>query len=202
MYSTLQVLDIDAHIFVFLSSPISDVIQKDWYTAHGVIHNRSSPYSPIFGLNKCLLTDINLPPHDSVLTSENGVVLARDKTALILCPRGRQGKYVIPHSVWSVGYRAFDGCISLTSITIPDSVTKIGYCAFSNCTRLTSVTIPDSVTEIGEYAFQGCTGLRSIVISASVTRIGDNAFKDCPAFFTVHPDNPIYGSEKGELCKK
>ena len=71
------------------------------------------------------------------------------------------GKGVIKFdgNVTKIGYNAFHGCSSLTSVTIPDSVTEIGGYAFSYCTSLTSVTIPDSVTEIGDGAFYNCTSL-------------------------------------------
>ena len=59
----------------------------------------------------------------------------------------------IGDSVTSIGYRAFYGCSSLTSVVIPDSVTSIGGAAFDGCSRLTSIEIPDSVTSIGSYAF-------------------------------------------------
>ena len=36
------------------------------------------------------------------------------------------------------------------------SVTSIGYRAFEDCTALTSVTIPNSVTSIGSKAFYYC----------------------------------------------
>ena len=49
---------------------------------------------------------------------------------------------------------------------IPKSVTSIGYGAFQYCSGLTSVTIPKSVTSIGEGAFYYCTGLTSIKVES------------------------------------
>ena len=63
---------------------------------------------------------------------------------------------VIPNSVTSISFGAFNGCSGLKSVTIPNSVTSIGKSAFSDCTGLTSVTIPNSVTSIGGGAFGGC----------------------------------------------
>lgn len=48
---------------------------------------------------------------------------------------------VIPDTVTSIGYAAFDGCNSLTSIEIPSSVTEIGTYAFVHCEKLTSATV-------------------------------------------------------------
>lgn len=78
-----------------------------------------------------------------------------------------------------IGERAFDSCISLTSITIPNSVAGIGNDAFSGCDNLTSIIIPDGVTSIGEDAFFGCENLTSIIIPDSVTEIGPGAFSGC-----------------------
>ena len=94
---------------------------------------------------------------------------------------------VIPDYVTSIGYSAFSGCSSLTSVTIPTFAIRyipktnlqtvvitrgatIGDYAFSNCSGLTSITIPDSVTEIGSGAFSGCSGLTSVTIPTFAIR--------------------------------
>lgn len=43
-------------------------------------------------------------------------------------------------------------------------MTEIGYRAFLGCTSLTSVTIPDSVIRISESAFADCTNLSEIIL--------------------------------------
>ena len=85
----------------------------------------------------------------------------------------------IPSSVTSIGFSAFSGCSGLTSLTIPSSVTSIGSCAFEGCSGLTSLTIPSSVTSIDNSVFSGCSGLTSLTISSSVTEICDYVFKGC-----------------------
>ena len=60
--------------------------------------------------------------------------------------------------VTTIGYSAFSGCYSLTSIELPDSLTTIVNGAFYNCS-LTSIVIPEGVTTIGYGAFRECPSL-------------------------------------------
>ena len=98
---------------------------------------------------------------------------------------------IIPGSVISIGYGAFESCSGLTSIEIPNSVTSIGSSAFSDCTGLTSITIPNSVTSIGDIAFSSCSGLTSIEIPNSVISIGYGAFRGCSSLTSVTIPNSV-----------
>lgn len=93
---------------------------------------------------------------------------------------------VIPNDVVSIGFGAFSGLSSLTSITIPSSVKKIDVRAFENCNGLVSLTIPSSVKSIGSMAFWNCTGLTSISIPDSVTMIGGRAFWGCSGLDSIY----------------
>ena len=83
----------------------------------------------------------------------------------------------------TAGYKKYAGSINIpSSIKVNDvdyAVTSIGDKAFNDCLSLTSVTIPNSVTSIGGYAFSDCTGLTSVTIPNSVKSIGIGTFEDC-----------------------
>jgi len=114
-------------------------------------------------------------------SSQDGVLFNKEKTAIIQFPLGKTGTYIIPDSVTSIGFGAFEGCTGLKSITIPNSVISIEDGAFKDCTGLTSVTIPNSVTSIGDYALLGCTRLTQFIVDGS---------------------NPSYSSQDGVLFNK
>jgi len=155
--------------------------------------------------NSCAnLTEITVDSHNADYSSLDGVLFNKSQTMLIRCPERKQGNYIIPAGVTSIGGEAFCDCTGLTNVTIPVGVTGIGYRAFTLCSGITGITIPTSVTSVGEGAFSFCHGLTSLTIPTSVTSIGDEAFSDCIGLtaITVDSQNANYSSLNGILFDK
>ncbi|MBR5958551.1 MAG: leucine-rich repeat domain-containing protein [Salinivirgaceae bacterium] len=106
----------------------------------------------------------------------------------------------IEYCVSSIGYMAFDGCISLKSVTIPNSIVIIGESAFGGC-GLTSLTIPNSVTDIGVRAFSNCNGLKSVTIPNSITRIDSFAFEYCSGLTSIIIPNSVISIGLYAFCE-
>ena len=131
------------------------------------------------------LKRINVSPENNVYASEDGVLLNKSKTKILVCPGGKEGAYTTPNSVISIEDEAFYNCVSLTSVNISNSVTSIGNSAFCGCYKLTDATISNSVTFIGTSAFASCYCLESIVIPNSITQINDNMFYHCDSLTSI-----------------
>ena len=114
-------------------------------------------------------------------------------------------KIIIPDSVTSIGFYAFEYCTSLEEVHISniaswcnisfyDYYSNPLYCAknlYINNELVTNLTIPDTVTKINAYAFHDCTSLTSVTIPNSVTSIGESAFYDCTSLTSVTIPNSV-----------
>ncbi|MFD1613910.1 leucine-rich repeat domain-containing protein [Gelatiniphilus marinus] len=92
----------------------------------------------------------------------------------------------LPNSIITIEDYAFRDCRGITSMILPDSVTSIGEGAFLYCTKLVSVNIPDKITTISMSTFAYCQDLTSITIPESVQSIGTYAFSSCDSLATVN----------------
>lgn len=99
------------------------------------------------------------------------------------------GDLIIPNSVTTIGYDAFNEC-NFNSVQYNGDVAQWCGISFSgwvlNCNDLyiggelvNQLVIPEMVTSIGQYAFGGCGSLTSVTIPNSVTMIGNGAFEAC-----------------------
>ena len=132
------------------------------------------------------LTAINVDESNQHFSSEDGVLFDKSKNALKECPVGKSGDYVMPNTVSSIGFYAFVGCRSLTSVTIPASISAIDTSAFANCTGLISMTClnPDpSSIALGTMVFQGGTTNCELYVPFG----SYSAYHDAPQWWDFRP---------------
>ncbi len=131
------------------------------------------------------LININVNDRNAYYSSEGGVLFDKEKTAIILYPKGKVGRYIIPDSVTTIERLAFQNCPGLTEVTIGMGLTSIRDWMFSGCVNLRKVTIPDGITDIEDFAFYYCSNLRDVIIPYGVTRIGDQVFDFCSSLTSI-----------------
>ncbi len=90
---------------------------------------------------------------------------------------------IIPASVETIQYQAFENCLSLQSVTFNGTaVTLINTGAFRGCSALTTVKNFEKLSaKIGTQAFANCTVLGTLRIGKGVTNISGDAFNGCTA---------------------
>lgn len=91
---------------------------------------------------------------NAAFVSVDGVLFNQTMSTLIQCPAGKDGSYVVPGSVTSIGKNAFGWCNGLTIITIPGSVTSVGENAFLKCDSLVSVVFLGDAPDADGSIFQ------------------------------------------------
>ena len=78
----------------------------------------------------------------------------------------------------SLGEKAFEKCMNLTTVTFTDSpITIFNAKVFYECISLHTFEFSSSVSEIGEYCFFNCKLLEKLQFPGSLTKIGQKAFE-------------------------
>lgn len=130
------------------------------------------------------LTEIKVAEDNTAFTSVDGILMNKDKTAMVQVPDGVTS-VVVPETVTALAPLQFYDCQKLTSVVLPDGITEISDDCFSHCYALKELTLPESITSIGHTAFQS-SGLTSITFPAALTSIGDSAFDYCSSLKEIH----------------
>lgn len=95
------------------------------------------------------LKNIFVDENNEYFCDIDGVLYSKDKTELILYPRGRKP----------------------SSISFPDTVTDIAACAFYKCNDLTNVVLPEKMIKSYGYNFIQCENLRDITFPKVIKQI-------------------------------
>lgn len=90
-----------------------------------------------------------------------------------------------------IGYGAFKGCSSLTSISLPSSLLTLKDYTFENCTNLSNLIIPSKVSRIASYLCLNNSKLKSITFMGSPIEISNGAFKKCSTLSSIRIPNSV-----------
>ena len=74
----------------------------------------------------------------------------------------------------------------------PIILESVGWGAFNNCISLRTVSLQNGLTSIDGYAFAGCRNLKYIYLPVGLTYIGDAAFANTGIEFLVVPESVMY----------
>lgn len=72
-------------------------------------------------------------------------------------------KAVLPDSLLSIGFNAFDECCELKSVEIGEGLISLGESAFSGCEKLYSVTMKSTLRSMGGFPFAATPVMDSVV---------------------------------------
>lgn len=137
------------------------------------------------------LNNISVASGNVIYASQDGALMDKEKTALLLCPGGKTN-YTVPGSVRTIGKNAFYMSVNIRDITLPNGLETIEGNAFKGCTGLTELVLPASLNTIGRSAFGDCSGLTSLVIPTGVTGV-EFDFWGCTSLTEVSlPGNELY----------
>lgn len=100
-----------------------------------------------------------------------------------------QGFVSLGEGIETIGERAFQGCVMLSSVEVPNSVTSLGARAFYKCESLKNVTLGSGLIGIADYTFYKCSALESVTISGNLETIGNYAFRGCVALKDITLEN-------------
>lgn len=132
---------------------------------------------PTDNVQKCSkLKEITVHEDNKYFKSIDGILYNHDVTEILICPRAKVGKVIIPKTVKRIADYCFDGCDELTSIEMPLSVESIGCYAFSGL-KLDRLTLPNNVTSIGEGCFCNITIRQKFRFSQRITCLPDKCFQ-------------------------
>lgn len=145
------------------------------------------------------LESITVDSNNKNYSSDSGILYNKKKTKLIICPRNKSGKVVIPDTVEEIQWNAFDNCKKITDVKLPASLKRVEYRAFNDCTAMKIDKMPNNLTSVAYKAFGNCTNLKSADMPKTLNNLDPFAFDGCTNLTAINIDseNKTYQSQDG-----
>lgn len=107
------------------------------------------------------LNEIDYSGYEPKYKISDGIIYTTDMRNVVAC-LNPCGDIVVPEGIRSIDAFAFEGAVSMSSITLPTTLTYIGDGAFCKCVSLTEIFLPENLKEVGFNPFMYCSSLKSI----------------------------------------
>lgn len=132
---------------------------------------------PTDNLQECNnLSSIGVNENNTSYKSIEGILYNYDITEILLCPRAKSGKVIIPNTVKRIAEKCFQGCTKLTMIELPRSIESIEDYAFSGLT-LDRLVIPNTVKSIGTGCFANTIINKTFRFPQGITELPSHCFE-------------------------
>lgn len=132
---------------------------------------------PTDNLQDCKeLSAIGVDKDNMFYKSIDGILYDYDVTEILLCPRAKSGKVIIPNTVKRIAPNCFKDCKKLTMIELPRSIETIGDYAFSGL-NLDRLIIPNTVKSIGVGCFALTVINRTFRFTQGVVELPTSCFQ-------------------------
>lgn len=137
-------------------------------------------------------------------SDEYGVLFNKDKTVLVSCPCSlHQKEYVLPETVKTIDYCAFEKCAFIEKIVLPEGLESLGNQSFCQMPQLREINIPEGITELGQNMFIQCRSLEEIKLPSTLTKVSNSSLSETPLKSVVVPDGVTsIDTFAFESCKK
>ena len=87
--------------------------------------------------------------------------------------------------VTSIGEKAFNYCLNLTSVKLGDKLTTMGDYVFQDCQLLPAISLPGTLKKVPVEAFENCFALATVTLAEGIEEIANGAFYDTDALTEI-----------------
>lgn len=123
-----------------------------------------------------LVQSINVSDDNMSYTSDDGVLMSKDKSVIYEYPMAKEDSdYTIPSSVTEIGEGAFYKT-KVLRVKMSDNVFKIGKDAFEYCEDLCEINLSENLTTLSGQAFSNCSSLEEIYIPNTLKTVPNSYY--------------------------
>ena len=119
------------------------------------------------------LENIFVSNDNSYYTSDDGVLLDKERTKVVCCPGAKDGSYQLPTSVTAIDDHAFYGSHALQEVIIPAGTTQINDNPFVFCDSLEKILVDDANSSFSSFDGTLFNKDRTAILSFPNGKTGD-----------------------------